>query len=50
VVNLDGEPRYAWEMATGDASEVNDEFARFDASSKGVSAFEVYRNEPNQFG
>jgi secreted PhoX family phosphatase len=49
AVNLDGEPRYAWETAVGDVNEVNDEFARFDASSRGVSALEDYRNEPNRF-
>jgi secreted PhoX family phosphatase len=38
--------RYAWEKALGAA----DEFARFDASAKGTSAAEDYRNEPNTFG
>ena len=38
--------RYGWELAEGGA----DEFARFDASRKGASAAEDYRNEPNAFG
>lgn len=38
--------RYAWELAATGA----DEFARFDASTKGNSAAEDYRNEPNAFG
>jgi hypothetical protein len=38
--------RYAWEKAaSGD-----DAFIRFDASAKGESATEDYRNEPNTFG
>jgi secreted PhoX family phosphatase len=38
--------RYGWELAaSGD-----DEFIRFDASSRGQSASEDYRNEPNNFG
>ncbi|MGH8503084.1 MAG: PhoX family protein [Gammaproteobacteria bacterium] len=42
--------RYGWHTLAGDPSEVDDEFARFDASSKGASAVDDYRNEPNQFG
>jgi hypothetical protein len=38
--------RYGWEKAAGGA----DEFIRFDASTKGASAAEDYRNEPNTFG
>lgn len=38
--------RYAWELAEGGA----DEYVRFDASAKGASALEDYRNEPNCFG
>ncbi|KGJ21387.1 PhoX family protein [Paracoccus sanguinis] len=38
--------RYGWEKAAGGA----DEYIRFDASTKGASAAEDYRNEPNQFG
>ncbi len=38
--------RYSWERARGGA----DEFARFDASKRGASALEDYRNEPNGFG
>ena len=38
--------RYGWELAaSGD-----DAFARFDATPKGASAAEDYRNEPNAFG
>ncbi len=38
--------RYGWEKAKGGA----DEFIRFDASTKGASPAEDYRNEPNTFG
>ena len=38
--------RYGWEKAAGAA----DEYLRFDASLKGASAAEDYRNEPNTFG
>lgn len=38
--------RYGWHLAKGAA----DEYVRFDASTKGASAAEDYRNEPNAFG
>lgn len=38
--------RYQWHRATGGA----DETLRFDASSRGASAREDYRNEPHAFG
>lgn len=38
--------RYGWHLAQGGA----DEFVRFDATTKGASAAEDYRNEPNGFG
>jgi secreted PhoX family phosphatase len=38
--------RYGWELAASGA----DEFARFDASTRGASPAEDYRNEPNGFG
>jgi hypothetical protein len=38
--------RYGWHLAAGQA----DEFVRFDASAKGASATEDYRNEPNTYG
>jgi len=41
-----GMSRYGWELADSGA----DEFARFDASTKGASPTEDYRNEPNAFG
>jgi hypothetical protein len=41
-----GRSRYAWELAAGGA----DEFVRFDASRRGASPTEDYRNEPNAFG
>jgi len=41
-----GQSRYAWELADDGA----DEFVRFDASTKGASAGEDYRHEPNAFG
>ena len=40
--------RYSWALATGGDTE--ERFSRFDASSKGASALEDYRNEPNCFG
>jgi secreted PhoX family phosphatase len=40
------ESRYGWERAASGAED----FARFDASTKGASAAEDYRNEPNTFG
>jgi secreted PhoX family phosphatase len=41
-----GVSRYAWELADSGA----DEYIRFDASTKGASPTEDYRNEPNTFG
>jgi hypothetical protein len=38
--------RYGWHLAASGA----DEYIRFDASTKGASAAEDYRNEPNTFG
>lgn len=38
--------RYSWELADSEA----DEYIRFDATAKGTSATEDYRNEPNAFG
>ena len=38
--------RYGWHLAASGA----DEFVRFDASTKGASPAEDYRNEPNTFG
>ncbi|MFQ3622408.1 MAG: PhoX family phosphatase [Acetobacteraceae bacterium] len=38
--------RYAWELAASGA----DEFVRFDATSRGESPTQDYRNEPNAFG
>jgi secreted PhoX family phosphatase len=38
--------RYAWEKAADGA----DEYIRFDATIRGASAAEDYRNEPNTFG
>ncbi|MEO1210536.1 MAG: PhoX family phosphatase [Cyanobacteria bacterium J06638_20] len=41
-----GDARYKWDLADNGA----DEFVRFDASTKGASATDDYRNEPNTFG
>lgn len=41
---------YHWNQVAGDASEVGDEFARWDTAATGASATEDYRNEANQFG
>ena len=38
--------RYGWEKAAGGG----DAFVRFDATARGASATEDYRNEPNSFG
>lgn len=38
--------RYFWEVADSGA----DEYLRFDASTKGATAVDDYRNEPNTFG
>ncbi|WP_043527764.1 PhoX family protein [Litchfieldella xinjiangensis] len=42
--------RYAWETAANDPSEVNGEFARFNATPSGATAADDYRNEPRTFG
>lgn len=42
--------RYAWETSAGDASEENDEFARFDITPRGERAEDDYRNEARTFG
>ncbi|WP_449434644.1 PhoX family protein [Pseudomonas putida] len=42
--------QYQWESAAGDASEVDDEFARFDVTVKGASATDDYRNEASSYG
>jgi len=41
---------YHWNQVAGDASESDDEFARWDTAATGSSATEDYRNEANQFG
>ncbi|MFW6315506.1 MAG: PhoX family protein [Cyanobacteriota bacterium] len=41
-----GATRYGWELAEGG----EDQYIRFDASTKGDQATEDYRNEPNTFG
>ncbi|HLV16262.1 MAG TPA: PhoX family phosphatase [Pseudomonas sp.] len=41
---------YGWETAAGDASEIDDEFARFDITPRGASALEDYRNEASTYG
>ena len=42
--------RYAWETSAGDASEENDEFARFNITPRGDRAEDDYRNEARTFG
>ncbi|WP_111495021.1 PhoX family protein [Marinobacter bohaiensis] len=44
--------RYGWETASDDpaAAEVDEEFARFDATETGATAADDYRNEPRTFG
>ncbi|WP_110686268.1 PhoX family protein [Salinicola aestuarinus] len=45
-----GRGRYGWETAAGSADEVDGEFARFDATPRGASAADDYRNEPRTYG
>ena len=45
-----GNTRYGWDEVAGDASETNDEFARFDTTPSGDSAVMDYRNESNGHG
>ncbi|WP_386080587.1 PhoX family phosphatase [Vreelandella sp. F11] len=42
--------RYGWDTSAGDASEQNDEFARFDITPRGERAEDDYRNEARTFG
>ena len=42
--------RYGWQTAAGDASEVNNEFARFNLTPTGADATQDYRNEASTFG
>ena len=46
----DSGTRYAWETLAGDASEVDDEFTRYNATPTGASAAEDYRNEAHGHG
>ena len=41
---------YLWGALAGDASEVNDEFARWDTTPSGATAASDYRNASNTFG
>ncbi len=41
---------YLWSNVAGDASEVNDEFARWNTTPSGADATTDYRNEANCFG
>lgn len=41
---------YGWHTAAGDASEVADEFTRWDITPRADSASQDYRNEANTFG
>ncbi|MBO9469973.1 PhoX family phosphatase [Endozoicomonas sp. G2_2] len=45
-----GGTRYYWEAPAGDASEVDGEFARFNATPSADDATGDYRNEPRTFG
>nr|WP_314877629.1 PhoX family phosphatase [uncultured Pseudomonas sp.] len=42
--------QYRWETCAGDASEVDDEFGRFNITPSGASATEDYRNEASTYG
>ena len=46
----DTDTRYGWDDVTGDASEFDDEFTRFDTTASGANALEDYRNEANGHG
>lgn len=41
---------YEWETAAGDATEVNDEFGRFNITPRGAAATDDYRNEASTYG
>ncbi|MDP4918638.1 MAG: DUF839 domain-containing protein, partial [Haliea sp.] len=41
---------WRWHLAAANAGPDADQFARFDASSRGASAGEDFRNEPHAFG
>ncbi|PRY70875.1 PhoX family protein [Halomonas ventosae] len=45
-----GRGRYGWETAAGDASEQNDEFARFNTDPVATDATGDYRNEARTYG
>ncbi|MDY7117013.1 PhoX family phosphatase [Halomonas sp. SSL-5] len=45
-----GRGRYGWETAAGDASEQNDEFARFNTDPFAADATGDYRNEARTYG
>ena len=45
-----GASQYRWESAAGNASEFDDEFARFDITPSGASASNDYRNEASTYG
>lgn len=42
--------QYSWESAAGDASEFDDEFARFNLTPSGASASDDFRNEASTYG
>lgn len=42
--------RYGWDEVAGDASEMDEEFARFDVTPTAESALMDYRNEANGYG
>jgi secreted PhoX family phosphatase len=42
--------QYSWETAAGDASEFDDEFARFNVTPSGASASDDFRNEASTYG
>lgn len=42
--------RYGWEDMAGDATEINDEFTRFNVTASGAGPTQDYRNEANGHG
>lgn len=48
--NFGASTRYGWDTVAGDATEVDDEFTRWDVTVKAADATGDYRNEANGFG
>lgn len=49
-IGITSKSNYGWETAAGDASEVDNEFRRFDLTPTGTSASQDFRNEASGYG